>query len=743
MALTPVGDAAPKAFRGDIQGLRAIAVLLVALDHAAVGPFHGGFVGVDVFFVISGYLITSLLVAEVSRNGRISLVAFYSRRARRILPAATLVTLVTVAASVYFLSGIEALSATEDAVWATFFAANFKFASDGTDYFNAEAPPSPLQHYWSLAVEEQFYLAWPLLILLLCLLVRWGASRAGTHVSSGTPPRRRASTSAPPRVTHALVVLLVAIILASFWWSVVHTRGDPITAYFSPFTRAWELGVGALAACLVPWLSRTSRMALGVLSWVGLAGVLGAALVFDPGTPFPGYAAALPVGGAALLLIGGLNAPGWGPQSLLRLGPMRHIGDWSYSFYLWHWPMVVIADAVWGPISGWSGAAVLTAALALSGPTYVFVENPFRRMRMLSLRPARGLVLYPAILVLVLPLLVGARIAVERTAEGGGDWISTSNYGQQAGDPKPTFSKAPAVALVQASVLAAENDMEIPRGLEPSPLSLDDPRGDVTDCDYWNNFVDQLCPRGDTSGDRNLVVVGDSHARQWIPPIDALAKKYGYTAYYLVRQGCPGADVTSWLMAGGPAIDCEEFQDWAVEQVAELQPAVTIIGSETSSNRGYVDDAGELITDDDATARMFQDGMERSVQRLAGNSGRVILLGDPPANNFQVGICLSRRTASLKSCMADRDPRSLQLIAAARAGALKGGAEYVDPTPWFCERNRCPAVIGHYVPRRDLAHVTVAYALHLIPALDRQLDLGRGSGPGSRLDTSRGAADDG
>src|SRR6478672_490711 len=153
--------------RGDIQGLRAVAVLLVALDHAAVGPFHGGFVGVEVFFLIS-----SLLLAEVARDRRVSLIGFYARRARRILPAATLVTLVTVAASVWFLSGIEAEAVIGDALWATFFAANVKFASDGTDYFQGDSAPSPLQHYWSLAVEEQFYVVWPLVLLTLCLVVR-------------------------------------------------------------------------------------------------------------------------------------------------------------------------------------------------------------------------------------------------------------------------------------------------------------------------------------------------------------------------------------------------------------------------------------------------------------------------------------------------------------------------------------------------------------------------------------------
>ena len=174
-------------FRQDIQGLRALAVLLVILDHAKIGPFHGGFVGVDVFFVISGFLITGLLVSEAERTGRASLLGFYARRARRILPAATLVLIVTVAASIAFLSAVEAKGAIEDAVWVTFFAANFKFARDGTDYFQNDTPPSPFQHYWSLAVEEQFYVVWPLLVLLLCVY----AALAG-------PAQRRRPEPRPP-----------------------------------------------------------------------------------------------------------------------------------------------------------------------------------------------------------------------------------------------------------------------------------------------------------------------------------------------------------------------------------------------------------------------------------------------------------------------------------------------------------------------------------------------------------------
>ena len=727
--------------RGDIQGLRAVAVLLVALDHAAVGPFHGGFVGVDVFFVISGFLITSLLLAEVARDGHVSLIGFYARRARRILPAATLVTLVTVAASIWFLSGIEAEAVIGDALWATFFAANVKFASDGTDYFQGDAAPSPLQHYWSLAVEEQFYVVWPLMLLALCLLVRRSARgsarrsahrsarrREGRHTvgyqSGGRHVLARRREPGAGAVTGSAVVLLLVVIVASFAWSVVHTHDDAVTSYFSPFTRAWELGVGALTACLVPGLRRLPRPVLGLLSWAGLAAVLVAALTYGPDTLFPGYAAALPVLGAALLLTGGLEPARWGPQPLLSVAPMRVVGDWSYSIYLWHWPALVIASSVWHPISGTSGLVVLAGAVAVSGLSYHLVENPFRRMRSLSLRPARGLVLYPAVLVLVLPMMAGANAVVAKMNAGGGAWITLSSYGQTRHDPKPHFSRLPAVALVQASVLAARNGMEIPRHLQPSRLTMDPRKPDLGDCQYYPSNPDRLCPRGDVSADRTLVLVGDSHARQWIPAIDALAKRYGYRAYYLVREGCPAADVTPWRKTGGPSNGCEEFQDWAVSQVARLEPAVTILGTQSDTNRGFVDDSGTHVTDDADTLAMFEAGMQRSVERLSAHSGRTVFIGDPPANDFQVSLCLSKRGASLRSCMAGRDQRSMELIAAGRRGAEAAGAEYVDPTPWFCVGNQCPAVIGHFVPRRDLAHVTVEYAVHLTPALDRVLDLG-------------------
>jgi len=699
-------------FRQDIQGLRALAVLLVVLDHAKIGPFHGGFVGVDVFFVISGFLITGLLVSESERTGRVSLLGFYARRARRILPAATLVIMATVGASIYFLSAVEASGAIEDALWATFFLANFKFAMDGTDYFQNDTPPSPLQHYWSLAVEEQFYVVWPLLVLLLCVFSAWRARR-----SAGT-------RSLGPRVRDLGVSPLVVIIGVSFAFSVSYSTTDPVSAYFSPFTRAWELGIGALIACLAPRLILLRPSVQAVLSWGGLAAVAVAALVFNTTTVFPGYAAALPVVGTAALLAGGLRAAAWGPQGLLALPPMRLVGDWSYSIYLWHWPALIIVSQAWRPAVGWVGALVVALVIPLSALTYYFVENPVRRAKVFRIRRVRGVLLYPAVVLLTLPMLAAANNVVEDELTGGGPPITTSAFGQGQQETDPGFSQDPVVALVQASIKAAQNDFEIPADLKPPLLDLGTDIPDLGECQYFEINNDRpLCPRGDTEGDKTLVLIGDSHARQWVPALDNLAKRYGYTAYFLIREGCPSSDVTPWMVHGGPSTDCEAFQEWARDQVEEMQPDVVLLGSE-ANRRGFATDDGERVDDVPTMAQLYQEGMERQIDYLAPNTGRVIVIGDPPAVMVHPGRCLSERDASLKTCLSKEDEVSLVFIDSLRQAALAKGVEFVETAAWFCDAGLCPSVVGQYIAHRDRTHISETYAGYLTDELEGQIHLG-------------------
>ncbi|SDQ29039.1 acyltransferase family protein [Microbacterium sp. cf332] len=345
--------------RRDIQGLRALAVLAVIGAHAAGWP-RGGFVGVDVFFVVSGFLITGALLREVEATGGIRLGAFAVRRARRILPLALVVLITTAGLAFAVFHRTRADQTLVDALWSAGLAANWRFAAVGTDYFHADDAVSPLQHFWSLAVEEQFYLVWPLVLLAVVSLLPAAARRG-----------RRAAV--------AVGLLAAALVLASFAWALVQSADAAAPAYFSTFTRAWELGVGALLAAVAPILRRLPAAAGGILSWVGVAGLVAAFAVIDPEAPgFPAPWAALPVAATALVLAGGMS----GDPRHRHLFPLTNpvsvaIGDVSYSLYLWHFPVVVFA-AVLLPARDATVVLVLAVTAILAVASYHLVEQPFR-----------------------------------------------------------------------------------------------------------------------------------------------------------------------------------------------------------------------------------------------------------------------------------------------------------------------------------------------------------------------------
>jgi len=364
---TSPGD---RKFRPDVEGLRAIAVLLVVLFHAGVPRLTGGFVGVDVFFVISGFVITGLLLRERAVSGKTRLHRFYGRRCRRILPAATLVIIVTVLSSYRWLGFIAGDDTARVARTAALFFANFHFISVGTSYFGSQLPPSALQNYWTLSVEEQFYVVYPTLFILTALLFK--------HISL----RRK------------LEALLVVSIVASFVWSVHQTSTNLTAAYFSPFTRAWELGLGALVAVASPRLAKLPGLIATIMTWAGLIGIFVAAFLFNASTAYPGSAVALPVIATALVVAGGRVHPGVGAEALLRLPPFQWLGKLSYSFYLWHWPILIIAaQHVGHPLSVGDNLLWLVVALALSAGSYFLVENPIRHWSFLSRSGWRSLAL--------------------------------------------------------------------------------------------------------------------------------------------------------------------------------------------------------------------------------------------------------------------------------------------------------------------------------------------------------------
>ena len=310
-------------FRPDVEGLRAVAVLAVIGYHAGARWLPGGYVGVDVFFVLSGFLITGLLLDEVRRTGTLSLPRFYARRARRLLPMSALVLVATVALGRFVLAPLDYGEVAGDVRSAALFGANWHFAAGATDYMS-DTDRSPVLHYWSLAVEEQFYVLWPLLIL----------------AAVGWRPAARPWLSTVRRVGAVVAVLSVASFLLSATTSV---SSGPF-AYFGLHARAWELGAGALLAVSLPWLPRLPPAVFLVLGWAGLFAVAIAAVRFDADTVFPGTAALLPVVGTMLLVVAGSQGTGrWGTTSLFSTRPLTYVGRISYAWYLWHWPLLIYA----------------------------------------------------------------------------------------------------------------------------------------------------------------------------------------------------------------------------------------------------------------------------------------------------------------------------------------------------------------------------------------------------------------
>lgn len=687
------GKAPRLAFRPDIEGLRAVAVLLVVLSHVGLGTFAGGYVGVDVFFVISGFLITSLLLAELSRTGRISLVGFYTRRAIRLLPASTLVLVVTLVAAWWWAPPIRLSDIVGDAIASALYGINYRLAVQGTDYWNVEADPSPLQHYWSLAVEEQFYLIWPLL-LLVCAL-GWWRGRRTVH-------------------TRSVVAVLVAVGLISFALSVSQTPHRASWAYFGLHTRAWELALGALVAVGASALSRTPARLAAALTWIGLGAVLWSAVTYSEATVFPGYAAALPVVGVALVIAGGCAAPRAGAQALLRLAPFQLVGKLSYGWYLWHWPVLMLGPAVLGiEPTGAANAALAAAALVLAAASYVLVEDPIRHRRSLRLAPRRGLALgagLTATTVAAATLVV----AFPPASTGTGQAPDTVALLAQSDDPEQDLRQ-----LIAQSVPVRA----VPRNLTPSLADVEDQELEINEdgCHLEFGEVESPddCVYGDRDSDTTVVLFGDSHAAQWFPALEIAAEQERWRLLSLTKSACHAASVDLYNRRLERIYhECMRWRSDTLAEIREMDPDLVVM---SSIDVGSSDLAGEHADPDQVWAQ----GWVESFERAAGPGTEEFLLLDTPRPGWHVPECLSEHLAEMTACVpaADQVTR-VPTRRAVVAGEVDPEVTVVDPKPWFCTNQWCPVVIGNVLVYRDSNHITAAYAKLLAPLLARVLQAG-------------------
>lgn len=664
--------------RQDLQGMRALAVLVAVLYHVFDWP-RGGFVGVEIFFVLSGFFITRLLIRERTTTGRLSFQDFYIRRVKRILPTALLVLVVTVAASELLFTAIRAKTTLVDALYAAVFAANYHFEQTGTDYFEVGQPPSPIQHYWSLSVEEQFYFVWPALLVLIYALTR-GLRRNG-HTWA-----RQAG----------LFGAMSVVVAASFAFAVYFTAHDPTSAYFSTFSRIWELGTGALVAIAGPWLARMPQSIRPALAYLGLGAVVASLFMIDATVPFPAPWGVVPVLGTALVVAAfqGVEVRGMYP---LTNPVARYIGDTSYTLYLWHWPVIVLLMTLM-PRGVLFDVIALVSAAVLTVVTYHFFENPIRTSNWLtgdepskSSRFALTRTGLACVVVVSVMAIGGSIFAIQynektaRTSQADQQLVVASEAPKPQ-DADPCFG-APAM-VTEGCVL---RNPAVP--LQPSIDAFANDTQGAYACFRLEHQPLKSCTYGYSGDDATrIAIVGDSHAGMILPALSQflMENKWELTTY--VGWGC------QWQTPAEGDCPIDDIQSSLLKRPYDL-----------------------VIT---TSARKFgkAESMQRAWEPVAAAGSRIAVIGDNPAVSEESIACLTRvstgddRTGDCGTPVAEAFAKPDPLVEVA---GLVPNTTLIDLTRYYCNADRCPTVIGNVIVYRDTigGHLTATYVKTLGPAI--------------------------
>ncbi|MEY2628150.1 MAG: hypothetical protein RJB08_1909 [Actinomycetota bacterium] len=701
--------------RRDIEGLRAIAVVSVILYHAHFLGLRGGFVGVDVFFVISGFLITTLLVKEHSATGRISLPRFYGRRARRLLPASAVVIVGTLLAANKWLEPLRLRDLGSDAISSGAFVANIGFARRGTDYLQSALPPSALQHYWSLAVEEQFYVVWPALLSFLM----WKKG----------PSHKRA------------LLGILTISVASFVICVWQTSASQPWAFFGLHARAWELGMGALLALGWKSVEHLTDKLRATISWVGIVVIVGSFFVIDESMRFPGVVAIAPVLGSVLVLMGGDSARR-GPVMVLRTPVLQWIGSRSYSLYLWHWPVLIIGEAALdGSPNPIERIGLLAIAVVGADLSYRIVENPIRRARLFVQKNRAALVLGVALVATSITAGVIVRgksvtlatdeiastptftVAPTTTAASSTSSLAPTTIASPTtlpGETTTTSTPGPLPQIVSPTeplqaIIDAVDAESVPKNLEPSiaGASGDKPALYDNGCHLDAGSTEPGdCVFGDTTSNFTVALFGDSHAAQWFTSLDSIAKQRGWRLLALTKLGCtPIDEITYNSTVGATYPQCRPWRENVKKRLVAERAAVVFV---SYSNRLLQVGSHQPFPDN-----VWIDGFAKLIPELRAGGTEPILITDTPYPGSDVPICLSKNVSHVRNCTFSRakginDSRHAANIAA----AVNNAAQVLDVSNWLCAADRCPVIFGNVLIYRDSNHITTKFADVLTPLID-------------------------
>jgi peptidoglycan/LPS O-acetylase OafA/YrhL len=632
-------------FRPDIEGLRAVAVCLVVLYHAGVPFLKGGFIGVDIFFVLSGYLITGLLVKELNSSGGINLSRFYARRVRRLLPALTLVVVIVCLIQAAISSPIAQHDVLNVALAALLYSSNIYFAHMQLHYFAQAFTSGPLVHTWSLAVEEQIYFVWPIFLLLLSRMVNSLRTR---------------------------ILLIAAVTALSFIVCVWLTAWNQVMAFFLSPPRAWEFSLGGLLAFVpVTWLSAHENLC----KWLGAAGLIALVLcgVFMTNSAsFPGYVAAIPVLATLASLQAGAGAPGSLMARLLHLRPMQYLGGISYSLYLWHWPVLMIALEIFPNDSAALRTACVMLSVVLAAITHVTVENPIRFNSFLVSRSLLSLV----------------AVALSTTICVGGlaMWGIALNHSAQFRKFNQVRNDLPSLYLAGCT----------------AQLSDGSPR---------------LCSFGELSKPASTVVLfGDSHAAQWFPTMKVIAESLHWKLVTIIKPSCPPMNIEA--LSNTRAIEsCERWRKLSIAAIQAMHPDTVIVSA--SSRYPRRGDPGLIDASD------WEKGSRDTFRAIAGHGTAIRVIRDTPHADYDVPDCLALLAWNghatcpplNRSTAMSADIYQAQVRAAANIDNVK----IIDMSDAICGMDSCATEQGDLVKYRDTDHLTSTYAESLADALQTRL----------------------
>lgn len=698
---------AANATRRDIQALRAVAVGLVVLNHLWPLRLPGGYVGVDVFFVISGYLISKHLLAELERSNRVNLGKFYSRRIKRLLPAATLVSVVALLSAWALLPFSRWISIAQETLASVLYVENWILAAKSVDYSAHNETASTVQHYWSLSVEEQFYLVWPLLLLgLFMTAARFSDNR---------------------RLLLALGVAAVSVL--SWFFCIWFTDSSKSQAYFVTPARMWEFGAGALvaiggaqalAAVRLKWPA--CRVSLsGAAQWVGYSLIAYAAFSFNEHTSFPGSAAAIPVVGTLLVIASGPNGPLWSPNQILEVKPVQMLGDVSYSLYLWHWPLIVLTPAILGhPLWTQDKVMILVLAVLLAYASKKLIEDPGRTLILPSAKPVR-IFLYTALTMAVVCALCGSLLisfgkAQEAEAAKLSELSGGPCYGGRSLDPRNNCADPFGAAQV-----ANVGPNEAPRFDAPEchpaadPIAFEDQKI-LTACDF----------AGGAQAGANVWLIGDSHAEQWKGALYELAKLHKWKLKESMVGGCPFVDVKRVAFMGDPATDphsqlrCLSWSKQVTERLSQEKPDMVFVSSFG---------AGETIEDGTGRSQLdqYQDAVARRFTDWTAPGTRVFVFRDPPLTlRHSSPDCVALNQHTPRDCANARAEALLpDPVAEAAQGMGNPKVKVLDLSDQFCDAQTCYAVIGGLQVYADYDHAARSYIHSLVPVLAQRFNEAR------------------